>query len=113
MMLAGSTFLMAFIFSGSLGIESLIIAGLLSSSGSSFILGPATSAAIDRYRTTTGAATALVGSIEAISAAFIGNMAIKYAHFDGLTFAVIVLISGTVALLASSVRNFNTGSESN
>ena len=88
-----------------LNIITLMIPALLASSGSSFILGPATSAAIDPYRRTTGAATALVGSIEAISAAFIGNLAIKFSNFNGSTFACMVLISGIVAICFCYISN--------
>lgn len=76
----------------------MIIPALFASSGTSFILGPATSMAIDPYRRITGTATALIGSAEAVSAAFIGNLAIQFSSFNGSTLSYIILISGVTSL---------------
>jgi len=82
-----------------LNIIFILIPGLIASSGSSFILGPATSAGVDCYKKTIGSATALIGSIEAVSAAFIGSIVIKFADFDGLAFACVAIIAGVISII--------------
>lgn len=100
-MLFGSGILLLLLlhYSG-LTIFTLMLPALVASSGTSFIMGPATSLAIDPYKRITGTATAFIGSLEAVSAAAIGNIAISFSEFDGKTFAYIVAISGITVLLS-------------
>jgi len=100
LMLLSGILLLTFIYFHKLNILLLMAPALLASSGTSFILGPATSMAIDPYKHITGTATALIGSLEAISAAFVGNMAIKFSNFDGSTLACIILLSGTMVMIS-------------
>lgn len=100
LMLLAGILLLTFIHFQKLNIILLMAPALLASSGTSFIFGPATSMAIDQYKRITGTATALIGSLEAISAAFIGNMAIKFSNFDGSTLSYIILISGIMVMIS-------------
>ncbi len=90
-----------------LGVITLMLPTLIASSGTSFIMGPATSMAVDSYKRVTGTATAFIGSLEAISAAAIGNIAVAISDFNGETFAYIVAISGIAVLLSQRfARNY-------
>jgi MFS family permease len=99
LMITGGILLFTITTYSEITIITLIIPTLLASSGTSFILGPATSMAIEPYRRITGTATALIGSAEAISAAFIGNLAVKLSSFEGSTLSCIILISGITAMV--------------
>ena len=71
----------------------------LSSSGYSFIAGPATSLGVEAFRTKAGTATALLACLEFSVAGFVGSFSVGERLTDNAPLGIILTLSGIFALL--------------